>query len=208
MKTEFFDVERIRLFEKELSYIKDEKLLEFVGFVLCNILYDNFFYLPSSSTGKYHNSQDNGYQGLVRHTKKCVQIAKDLMNLEQWGFNDEDKDIIISSLILHDGAKYDKEVTFNKDDLLTGYTKATHPFDMSKKIIALLPKWKYRDSQTQTQLTRIAMCIETHSGQWNMDRNGNVVAEKTKTETQKFVHLCDYIASRDYLVFNIDFKFF
>ena len=200
MQTRFLYRERYELFRKELNLIKDKYIREFTDFVLCDILYDNFFYLPSSSTGKYHNPQDNGYQGLVRHTKKCVQIANDLMNLEQWGFNDEDKDIIISSLILHDGAKYDKEVTFNEDGSLTGYTKVTHPFDMSQKIITLSSE--LTDKQWKTQLIRIALCIESHSGQWNMDRDGNVIAEKPSTKLQKFVHLCDYIASRNYLTFE------
>ena len=136
---------------------------------------------------------------MVRHTKKCVQIANDLMNLEQWGFNDEDKDII-SSLILHDGAKYDKEVTFNEDGSLTGYTKIIHPFDMSQRIITLSSE--LTDKQWKTQLIRIALCIESHSGQWNMDRDGNMIARKPLTKLQKFVHLCDYIASRNYLTFE------
>lgn len=201
MQTYFSDKERYELFENELNLIKDKALKAFVRFVQYNDLKSNFFYLPSSSTGKYHNPQDNGYQGLVRHTKKCVQIAKDLMNLEQWGFSDEDKDIIISSLILHDGAKYDEDVTFNEDGTLTtGYTKVTHPLDMSKKILQYLEIFKF-----DKRLFKIAMCIETHSGQWNMDRDGNVIAEKPKTKLQEFVHLCDYIASRDYLEFDINF---
>lgn len=200
MQTYFSDKERDELFENELSLIKNKDLKEFVKFVLHNDLQSNFFYLPSSSTGKYHNSQDNGYQGLVRHTKKCVQIAKDLMNLEQWGFNDEDKDIVICSLILHDGAKYDEDVTFNEDGSLTGYTKVTHPFDMSKKILQYLEIFKF-----DKRLFKIAMCIETHSGQWNMDKDGNVIADKPKTKLQEFVHLCDYIASRNYLEFGIGF---
>ena len=200
MKTYFSDKERCELFKNELNLIKDKTLKSFVRFVLCIDLKSNFFYLPSSSTGKYHNPQDNGYQGLVRHTKKCVQIAKDLMNLEQWGFNDEDKDIIISSLILHDGAKYDEDVTFNEDGSLTGYTKVTHPLDMSKKILQYIEIFNF-----DKRLSKIAMCIETHSGQWNMDRDGNVIAEKPKTKLQEFVHLCDYIASRNYLEFDINF---
>lgn len=201
MQTYFSDKERYELFKNELNFIKDKTLKALVRFVLCNDLKSNFFYLPSSSTGKYHNPQDNGYQGLVRHTKKCVQIAKDLMNLEQWGFSNEDKDIIISSLILHDGAKYDEDVTFNGDGTLTtGHTKVTHPFDMSKKILQYLKVLEF-----DKRLFKIAICIEAHSGQWNMDRDGNVIAEKPKTKLQEFVHLCDYIASRDYLTFDINF---
>lgn len=200
MQTYFSDKERYKLFENELNLIKDKDLKDFVRFVLYNDLKSNFFYLPSSSTGKYHNPQDNGYQGLVRHTKKCVQIAKDLMNLEQWGFNDEDKDIIISSLILHDGAKYDEDVTFNEDGTVSGHTKVTHPLDMSKKILQYLEIFIF-----DKRLFKIAMCIKTHSGQWNMDRDGNVIAEKPKTKLQEFVHLCDYIASRNYLTFDINF---
>ena len=63
MQIRFLYRERYELFKKELNLIKDKYIREFTVFVLCDILYDNFFYLPSSSTGKYHNPQDNGYQG-------------------------------------------------------------------------------------------------------------------------------------------------
>ena len=50
----------------------------------------------------------------------------------------------------------------------------------------------------------VADLIETHSGQWNKDREGNVVMRKPTTDLAHFVHLCDYIASRRFIRYDMD----
>jgi hypothetical protein len=43
---------------------------------------------------------------------------------------------------------------------------------------------------------QINQLIRTHMGEWCTGKNGEVVTPKPKTEAQKLVHLCDYLASR------------
>lgn len=42
----------------------------------------------------------------------------------------------------------------------------------------------------------IACLIASHMGQWNVNLYSKTILPKPKTATQKFVHLCDYLASR------------
>ena len=39
-------------------------------------------------------------------------------------------------------------------------------------------------------------------GQWNTDRYKNEIMPKPKKSIESFVHLCDYLASRKYLLFD------
>ena len=50
-------------------------------------------------------------------------------------------------------------------------------------------------------LTRM---ISSHMGIWNTDFDGNEVLPKPKDKYQRFVHMCDYIASRKFL--NVNFN--
>ena len=45
--------------------------------------------------------------------------------------------------------------------------------------------------------------ISSHMGPWNQDFNGNEVLPKPSNKFQRFVHMCDYLASRKV----IDVKF-
>ena len=53
----------------------------------------------------------------------------------------------------------------------------------------------------------IANCIHSHMGKWNTDyRTKREILPKPKTVVEKFVHTCDYLASRKYLEFKFDIK--
>ena len=95
------------MFNKELTYIKKEKYRSNVE-ILIELLPDYFFEVAASSTGKYHPSFALGDQGLVRHTKVAVRIAHELLENEIVGFsfNQDEKDLMIIALIMHDGLKH------------------------------------------------------------------------------------------------------
>jgi uncharacterized protein (DUF3820 family) len=54
------------------------------------------------------------------------------------------------------------------------------------------------------ELEFIAMCIESHMGQWSTDRKSNVVLPKPVSVYQEFIHLADYLASRKDLTMAFD----
>jgi hypothetical protein len=41
-------------------------------------------------------------------------------------------------------------------------------------------------------------------GPWIEDYNGNVVLEKPKTKYQNFVHMCDFLASKKFLLVSFN----
>ncbi len=112
-------------FTKEIEYIKDEKNKEDIK-VLINTLPDYFFIIPASSTGKYHPKFASSNHGLVKHTKVAVRIAHELLTNNSIGskFSDEEKDLIIMALMLHDGLK--------SGNPKEKYTRVDHPLLISK----------------------------------------------------------------------------
>ncbi len=136
--------------------------------------------------------------GLVRHTKVAVRMALELFRCETitGHFPDEVKDIIISALILHDGAKHGLEGS--------RYTITEHPIVVVELIRNNQDVYKNLDTKV---FNKIMDGISTHMGQWNTDyRTKKVVLDKPKTGTQKFIHMCDYLASRKSIEFNFEAK--
>ena len=63
-------------FKEQLKEIKNEKLRDLVEKQLNNIP-EYFYHIAASSTSKYHNVQESGEGGLVRHVKAVFKIARD-----------------------------------------------------------------------------------------------------------------------------------
>ena len=185
-------IEKSEIFNNEISYIKDINHKESIK-TLINLLPDYFFEIPASSTGKYHPEFASGEGGLVRHTKVAVNMAKTLFdNNSIFTFSDNEKDLIIMALIMHDGLKEGLE----KEE----YTRFDHPLLVSKFI---------KDNNNLAKLNEndlelITSMIESHMGEWNTSNYSNVVLPLPKTKHQKFVHMCDFLASRKFI--NVKFE--
>lgn len=180
--------------ETEISYIKDSRIRKSVE-VLVNELPDYFFRVAASSTGKYHPEFSLGEGGLLRHTKVAVKIAKSLLDNVVFGdkYTDLEKDLMLVSLILHDGIKHG----FEEDK----YTKATHPILACEFIMSNKDKTELSDEEVKF----ITSCIKSHMGPWNTDYlTGEEILPKPHNKHQNFVHMCDYLASRKYL--DVKFK--
>lgn len=181
------------IFKKELSYIKNVNIYDNAK-KLINLLPDYFFEVPASSTGKYHPSFAQGERGLVRHTKAAVRLAYELVNNACIGnvFNDDEKDLIILALMLHDGCK--------SGLTKTEYTVANHPLIVSK----LINDNKNNLTLTSDHLHLLCTMIETHMGEFNKDYKGNVLMPLPSNKYQKFVHMCDFLASKKFLDIKFD----
>jgi len=186
-------MEKKDYFNKEYTYIKNPKYVENIK-ILINLLPDYFFSVPASSTGKYHPAFSLGEGGLLRHTKFAVRIAYECYSDESITgiYTQDEKDLMIVSLILHDGLKSGLEKS--------EYTLVNHPLLVSKFI---------KDNKdiltlTEGEITFITSSIETHMGPWTKDYKGNEVLQKPINKYQKFVHMCDFLASRKFLNANFD----
>lgn len=189
-------MERLELFKKELKYVKDSSRRKDLE-TLIELLPDYFFKIPASSTGKYHPAFSLGEGGLVRHTKVAVRIAYELLNNHTVGakFDERDQDLIIMALVLHDGLKSGLEHS--------KYTKFDHPLLVSKFIM----EHREKLSMEIDDVRKMCSMIESHMGEWTYDSyHKKEVLPKPRTAEQRFVHMCDFLASRKFLDVRFDEK--
>ena len=187
-------MKKIEVFKKEISYIKDANKRKDLK-TLISSLPNYFFEIPASSTGKYHPEFALGEGGLVRHTKVAVRIAHELLENNTVGikFTETDKDLIIMALTLHDGLKSGLEHS--------KYTKFDHPLLISKHIM----EQKDKLSLDIDDIRKLCSMIESHMGEWTFDTyHKKEVLPKPRTAEQRFVHMCDFLASRKFLDVKFD----
>jgi 23S rRNA maturation-related 3'-5' exoribonuclease YhaM len=190
-------VDRLEVFSTELDYIKDSKIKHFTERTILK-LPDYFFTMAASTSGRYHPKFSLGDGGLIRHTKVAVRIAVDILSLEMMSYTDTEKDIIISSLLLHDGMKCGENGSG---------TALLHPTIMAD----FIGKNEDLNSLLEPNIVQqIRDCIGSHMGEWAYDYKDkfkkNQLLPKPTKKLPKMVHLCDYLASRRYLAefdFNI-----
>lgn len=185
------------VFEKELNLIKNERYKKFSTFLLKNVP-DYFYEIPASSTGKHHPVTNQGKGGLVRHTKLAIYVALDSFILNEFKFNDNEKDLIIMALLFHDTFKCGKnpqaeEITGSKTDF-------EHPriaANFVNKCNTVL-KNKYLDfALSDDELKFVTDAIQSHMGQWNT-KEGHEDLPLPVTKAQRCVHNADYYASRKF----------
>ena len=179
-------------FNKELTYIKNPKYRENAK-RLIELLPDYFYEVAASSTGKYHPAFALGEGGLVRHTKVAVKIAHKLLNNDSIGysFTNDEKDLMIIALIMHDGLKH--------GEVKEKYVKFDHPILMANYI----KENKDKTTLSENEINFLSDIISSHMGQWNTNPYSDVVLPVPHNKYQRFVHMCDYLASRKF----IDVKF-
>lgn len=176
------------VFKTELNFIKDERIRNSTKTIL-ELLPDYFYEIPASSTGKYHPSFSLGEGGLVRHVKVAVRFAKELLDNPIIGnkYTDNEKDVMIMALILHDGLK--SGLTHNR------YTQANHP----TLIKNFVNDHKKDIELSDNELDLFSHVVESHMGIWNKDYEGNEILPIPKTKYENFVHMCDYLSSKKFL---------
>lgn len=182
---------RVEIFATELGYIENEEVREFTENIL-SLIPDCFFSMPASLSGKNHPEFALGEGGLVRHTKATVGIAMELFRTRIYKIYGIAKDLIIASLILHDGMKAGLDCS---------YTLIDHPILMSNLI---------QDYAVENEIgnwyTIICENVISHMGRWGRDEYGIKTTPTPVTEFQKFTHICDYLASRRFI--SVDFEKF
>lgn len=174
------------VFKTEINYIKSVEHRKIIENLLNN-LPDYFYEIPASSTGKYHPSFSLGDGGLVRHTKVAVRIAKELLDNNVIGthsFNNNDKDLIIMALLLHDGFKSGK--------IKEKYTRFDHPILASNYVLE-------NNELKEDEKKLIANMIASHMGEWNTSDYSDITLPLPSNKYERFVHMCDYLSAKKFL---------
>lgn len=157
-------------FKNYLSQIKNQEIKKQTELAIKK-LPKYFWEVAASSTGKYHPKFSLGKGGLVRHTQLALDFAIELFRIYE--IKDFNKDIIIASIILHDGLKQGANSN--------GHSIKNHDDVTADWLNNLWKEFKGKKA--------IVNCVRSHMGNWHTTK-----APETKIE--KFVHLCDYLASR------------
>ncbi len=185
--------EKIEYFKNELAYILNPTIKGLATKAVSS-LPDYFFVVPASSTGKYHPEYSLHEGGLARHTRAAVRIAIELARMDEYKFTPDEIDLSIAALLVHDGWK--------SGVVQETYSRADHP-----KVAAIELQ---KDANLNTvlppeQFDIFLRLVARHMGQWNKDyKTGQELMHKPETPLEKFVHLCDYLASRKCLTMDFD----
>ena len=158
------------------------------------MLPEYFFRVPASSTGKYHPKYAAGDGGLSRHVKSACKFANELLSNPIIGkpYSSRDKDLIIIALLVHDGLKYGP-------DKKEKYTRFDHPILASNYI----KENKDNLNMTDEDIEKASSAVASHMGPWNTNSYSDVTLPIPCKPMEKFVHMCDYLASRRFI--NLDF---
>ena len=175
---------RIKIFEREIELIKDEKLKEAVCSYMTDCVADWFYEVGASASGKFHPKFSQGVGGLVRHTKAVVMFAEELLKMSSYAYmKDIYKDYVVAACIVHDTAKYG----------LTGEMDKTVYKDHAENAAKLFENWCLTEcdySPSELMLN----AIKAHMGQWSTNRE-----DKPFTSIDRCVHMADYMASRSFI---------
>lgn len=191
-------MEKSKVFENELGYIKNEKI-RMSAKTLIELLPDYFFHAEASTSTKtkHHPLFALGDGGLVRHTKVAVRILLEILNnpLFMQKYTLEERDLMIMGLLVHDGLKQGKDGS-------EGHTVREHPTLIKNYII----EKKSQLTLTDKQIEFLCSIVESHMGPWNTDKDQNEILPVPKTKCERLVHFCDYLASRKFLDVKFDEK--
>lgn len=197
-------------FIKELSYIKNDTLRQIVIDTLdaspaCIVE------IPASSSGRYHPAYSLGEGGLMRHVKaavgiaycqietdifQCLGIDNAIDTLEELNMY---ADCAYASLILHDCCK--------PDDSPKHGTRFDHPLMAAKLFKEVATKYitKSNLEYMKVVVPLVYGAIASHMGQWvSAPYAKGVTLPRPNTAFEWFVHQCDYLASRKFLIFDFD----
>lgn len=147
----------------------------------------NFFLAPVAKSSNRHFAQT-----LVEHTAAAMKVAKELLSLEQNHELKQIENLVLFSLLIHDFFKYG---TGND----VGNYQVLHPLIAA----AFVVKNREELMLSKEQMEQIWYMVASHMGEWNTDFKKKPVLPKPKTEPEKFVHLCDYLASRTFIKIEV-----
>lgn len=148
------------------------------------------FYIPSSTSLKYHNENQRNYGGQIYHVLMVGTIMNHILDLEyvqKHIKNSKKRDSMRVAALLHDGIKCGWNTMFDGT-----HTKHEHPI-LAGNWVECATVDNYLPDKWKIYISRL---IKSHSGQWNTNKRSEFVLPKPKTKEQFLVHLADYLGSR------------
>ena len=189
---------RTQVIGKALELISEERFRNAFE-EIAGILPEYFWRIPAAKNGSHHASYSKGEGGLARHCLATLLIGNELMRDSVICPEEvqENLDLTRLALFLHDGCKR------GWPNELPG-TEFEHPLTMCRFLRENFSAGKIT-SLSENEIDFLCSLISTHMGPWIQHwETGEEILQPPKSNAQKFVHLCDYIASRK----NVEFVLF
>lgn len=133
------------------------------------------FWQKPSSAGKYHPKDEHGYEGLLLHTTRVVNVGLVICESAEGRL---DPNIILPACFLHDICRYGMGIVHEGTD--EQYSVKEHP-ELAARLIRRL------GNGSGQFVDDIADAVETHTGRW-----GKIAP---RNETEWAVHYADCIAA-------------
>lgn len=159
----------------QLKEIKDEEIKSFVKNVL-DKSDEGFWKIPCSMSGQWHPPENQGEAGNIRHLIKCITIGKKLC--AYFDLQENDRDIVLASIILHDIKKHG-EPWGEKTDYCHGKIGAD-----------FLDKFNLREPEK----TEIKNCVKYHMGRFTGVKE-DIIRAEVPTKKELIVQMSDYFSS-------------
>ena len=158
-----------------------------------------WFNAPASFSGHFHPQYAHGEGGLMRHTLGILHFAKRLLENDMYRnkFTEREMDLIYVACLMHDSRKCGSDEDYKESKR----TRFDHPL-LAADVIRSMKGYYITEEEKEF----VASAVEAHMGQWNT--NGEITLPLPQTNSQKFVHLVDYLASMREceITFNTDIE--
>lgn len=155
---------------------------------------DYIFTMPSSTSGRYHNAKQCEMYGQIYHIYMFDSILNHRLRLKgnrELYHTPEERDAMRCVPTFHDAVK----CGWNG----SRYTVQNHPLLASQWVL----NTKVDHDIPHEYKQMIADMCESHSGEWNKSKSGNVIMSEPRNPREFFIHECDILSSRndlDYIV--------
>lgn len=186
-----------KIFEEELKLITDNSIVEMLKYICDNRVPEYFLTNYSSSSGKYHPLNKNGKQeNLIEHSKSVFRILLEILEHPdlKGRIDKKNRNCVLAAALLHDAVKY-------------GYPDASdhtvHEHPVYLKL--LLDETILNNSQWVIDFNEICRLVSTHHGPWRASSYSKIVLPQISDELQWYLHLSDYLASREFIRVDYDY---
>lgn len=179
--------DKSKIFDSLLETFENEDIKNFAKECI-NTIPSYFWLVGASSTGKYHPQYALGDLGLARHTCALVRFLNHILSIDCYknDFTSRERDLLRVAGIMHDSRKSGSDDDYVKNK----YTKFDHPLLAANEVRSVIGFIQ------ESEVELVASMIESHMGQWNVDKRSPVTLPLPTNKYQKLLHLADYLASR------------
>ena len=176
------------IFDNILNTFENDDIKEF-AIDRINNFPSYFWTVPASSSGRYHPKISLGNGGLARHTVAVVRFLNHIFGVNEIAnkYTSRERDLMRVAAIVHDSFKSGTQADYEQNQ----QTKFNHPLLVAEYI-------RRSSGLPQDELELIAHIVEAHMGSFKTTNKyyPGVELPIPKDKYQIFVHLADYLASR------------